>query len=474
MTRPVNLKPGKESIPKLKPIPCAIQTSRTFGALACLLLTATTLFAVHAAAAEPGDDYFTMDRAIEDALSANIGVRISAEDTLAAESTRKSQRAAFLPALSASYQYKRNDEERSSPVIGVITPQDEYSFRATLTQPLFTGMALLNQYKISELGLNQAQFQEAIKRQDVVLSAKNFYLNLLKSQKLLEVAQQSVTLLEALRVVAENFYQVGMTPLNDLLKAEVELANARQDLVVAENNHDIAVSNFNLLLRRPISAPVQPQDLSGYTPFAKSMDDCRKEADQNRLELQVADLDLSIKNKQVALTEKDYYPSVNLLGNYYRLGDDWDVNGGPGFESEFNQPEFWDIQVVANWTFWEWGRTRYGAEEKKRRVSQSRLQKIQLQDQITFEIKQAYLKSKEAEKIVATVEKAVEQAQESYRISEERYKEQMATSTDVLDAQTLLNRTRTNYYNSLYDFEISKASLERAMGLPLQKIEGLP
>jgi outer membrane protein TolC len=442
--------------------------------LACLLVPTMVCSAVKAAATEASDDHFTMDRAIEDALRANIGLQISAEDTQAAESTRKSQQAAFLPALSASYQYKRNDEEQSSPVLGVITPEDEYAFKATLTQPLFTGMALLNQYRIAELGLDQAKIQEAIKRQEVVLSAKTLYLTLLKSQKLSEVAQQSVTLLEALRAVAENFYKVGMTPMNDLLKAEVELANARQDLVVAQNNHDIAASNFNLLLRRPISAPVYPEDLSGYTPFAKNMEDCRTEADQNRLELQVADLDLAIKGKQVSLTEKDYYPSVSLQGNYYRLGDDWDVNGGPGFEGPLGRPEYWDIQLLANWTIFEWGRTHYSVLEKKRRVSQSRLQKTQLQDQITFEVKQAYLKSKEAEKNIATVEKAVEQAKESYRISEERYKEQMATSTDVLDAQTLLNRTHTNYYNALYDFEISKASLERAMGLPLQKIENRP
>ena len=62
------------------------------------------------------------------------------------------------------------------------------------------------------------------------------------------------------------------------------------------------------------------------------------------------------------------------------------------------------------------------------------------------------------------MEKAIEQEKENFRINEERYKEQMATSTDVLDAQTLLSRTMTNYYNALYEFKISKASLFRAMG----------
>ena len=61
-------------------------------------------------------------------------------------------------------------------------------------------------------------------------------------------------------------------------------------------------------------------------------------------------------------------------------------------------------------------------------------------------------------------EATIEQAKENLRINQERYKEQVATTTDVLDAQTLLSRTMTNYYNALYDLKISKASLSRAMG----------
>ncbi len=75
----------------------------------------------------------------------------------------------------------------------------------------------------------------------------------------------------------------------------------------------------------------------------------------------------------------------------------------------------------------------------------------------------------ESEKNIVTVEKALVQAKENLRINEERYKEQVATSTDVLDAQTLLTVTRTNYVNALYDFKIAKAALQRAISL--EKLE---
>ena len=84
--------------------------------------------------------------------------------------------------------------------------------------------------------------------------------------------------------------------------------------------------------------------------------------------------------------------------------------------------------------------------------------------QIRQRVKRAFLKNLETEINIVTIQKAIEQAKENYRINQEQFKEQVATSTDVLIAQTLLTSTMTNYYNALYDFKISKAALYRAMG----------
>ena len=98
------------------------------------------------------------------------------------------------------------------------------------------------------------------------------------------------------------------------------------------------------------------------------------------------------------------------------------------------------------------------------RLTQSKTNKQQVLLNIKLEVEQAYLKTKESEQNILTIEKAVEQAKENLRITEERYKEQVSTSTDVLIAQTLLTQTMTNYYNALYDFKIAKAVLYRAIG----------
>jgi outer membrane protein len=418
--------------------------------------------------AQDSDVQFDLTQTIDTALRANLGLKQSKEEVNAALATKKARTTNFLPTLSARYGYIRRDEPTVQKLIGqqgqetlvIINPEDEYNFVTSFTQPIFTGFALINQYKIASLGLDVAEISEKLTRQDVILDAKNAYYSILKSQKLMDVAEDTVKQVTAQKEVAENMYQVGMSPLNDLLQSQVQLANDKQRFITAQNNLAISKSQFNTLLRRPVNAPVAIVDILDYTPFNYDIDYCLDQANQNRLELQVADLEVQIAERDYKLSQRDYFPSIDLTGTWTRRGTDWDVDGGEGIGDK----KFWDIRATATWDFWQWGRTRYGVKERLSRLSQAKYRKDEILDNIELEVKQAFLRTKESEKNITTVEKAIEQAKENLRITEERYKEQVSTTTDVLVAQTLLTDTMTNYYNALYDFKIAKAVLYRAIG----------
>ncbi len=411
---------------------------------------------------------FNLFQTIEAALKANLGLKQSKEEVNAALATKKARTTNFLPTFSARYRYIYRDKETTQSLTGqqgqttdvVINPDDEYNFVTSFTQPIFTGFALINQYKIASLGLNVAEISEKLTRQDVILDAKNAYFSILKSQKLMAVAEDTVKQVTAQKEVAENMYQVGMSPLNDLLQSQVQLANDKQRFITAQNNLEISKSQFNTLLRRPVNAAVAIVDILDYTPWEFDIDYCLTQANQNRLELEVADLEVQIAQKDYELSKRDYFPSIDLTGTWTRRGTEWDVDGGEGISDK----KFWDIRATANWNFWEWGRTRYGVREKLSRLSQANYRKEDIIDNIELEVKQAFLRTKETEKNITTIEKAIEQAKENLRITEERYKEQVSTTTDVLVAQTLLTETMTNYYNALYDFKIAKSVLYRAIG----------
>jgi len=103
--------------------------------------------------------------------------------------------------------------------------------------------------------------------------------------------------------------------------------------------------------------------------------------------------------------------------------------------------------------------------EKETRLVQAKDAVVQVEDGISLEVKDAYLRLTEARDKIDVAKLAIEQAEENFRINQERFKEQVATATDVLDAQTLLTRAKSNYFNALSDYNIAWARLDRAMGI---------
>ncbi len=212
--------------------------------------------------------------------------------------------------------------------------------------------------------------------------------------------------------------------------------------------------------RRPINAPVAIEDILNDRPYEKTLDACVAAALDNRPEIRSFALRLEQAKSQVKVSQGEYYPNVSLVGNYAKFGDTPGVAGSP-----FKDQESWYVMAVANWNFWEWGKTKNRVEAGQSRENQAADFLANIRDQITLEVKNAFLLLHEAEKQVQVATKAIEQAEENFRINTERYREQVGTSTDVIDAQTLLTKARSDRHNALGDFSISRAKLERAMGV---------
>jgi outer membrane protein len=428
--------------------------------------------------AAEGVPAMSLPESIGIALKQSVLLHAAKEGVKGAEAQRKEAFTGFLPRFSTSYSYTRLNADPSvtSPgssltlpaPIGTVTippstyqagTKDNYSWNVEARQPLFAGGGILASYEASRLGTDIARFEEAAAVQDLVQEVKIAYFNILKAGRILHVAGQSLDRLAAHRDVARAFYDVGVIPKNDLLYAEVELANGRQFLVRAENGVEMAKSKFNTVLRREINAPVEIEDILNDSPFEKKLDACIVAALENRPEIRSHALRLEQARRLVNLARSEYYPNVGLVGNYARYGDTPGVSGSP-----YKDRENWHVMAVANWNFWEWGKTKNRVDAGLSRENQTSDILANIRDQITLDVKNAYLLLREAEKQVLVSKKAIEQAEENFRINTERYREQVGTATDVIDAQTLLSRAKSDYYNALGDFNIGQARLERATG----------
>jgi len=413
--------------------------------------------------AQGGPPLLTLKQSIQIALERNFDMLVAREEIQAARERQKEAVTGFLPSLKGKYSYRRLSEEPYVVFEGReidIADQDQYRLTGTIEQPLFTGFATLSNYQLSKLGLDVAKVQLARARFDVILQVKEAYFGILTAERIQEVREQSVRQLQAGLDVAENFYQVGMSPKVEVLEAEVRLAEAKQELIRAENGLSLAKARFNTILRRSIDQEVEVLDILSDQPYEKPYESCLEIALEKRPALVEGEKNVASAEKEITLAKSAYYPKLSISGNYYRAGDDPAVNG-----SDFVDRENWDVFAEATMTFFEWGKTRYAISQKRARLRQARQTLEQMKDNIRLEVKTSYLSMQAAEKNIWVAKKSVESAEENFRISGERYREQVATATEVLDAQTRLTEARTNYTSALAVFNVARARLIRAMGL---------
>ena len=135
----------------------------------------------------------------------------------------------------------------------VTSDRDIYNFGTTLNQPLFTGGLNLANYRSAKIGVDLSKESLETAKRDLVLQVRVGYFTILRAEKFLAVAEQQVKQFEAQFEVTKAFFDVGIVPKNDVLQAEVRLANARQQLVKAANDLATAKASFNILLRREIN-----------------------------------------------------------------------------------------------------------------------------------------------------------------------------------------------------------------------------
>ena len=315
-----------------------------------LMLMSCIFCSVPLMAEESDTGVFTLSKSVAVALEKSISLDSADRAIEKAGHDKNKAFKGFLPTLSGTYSYTRLDEAPTTTLLNyrayntgagiggffpvvpygsteyVVGTADNFQAKVTLTQPIFTGYKLLSAYELAKLGIDLAKIDKETEKLDVILQAKEAYFGILQAEKALEVAEQAIKQFEAHLNVAENFYKVGMTTKNQVLEAEVNLAEAVQAKIQAENFLSLAKANFNTLLRRAIDAPVQVEDILVYKPFGHDFEYCLDQAKQLRPEIKTVLQKIEMAKQQVRLSRSDYFPNIALTANHT-----WKISAFIGF-----------------------------------------------------------------------------------------------------------------------------------------------
>ncbi len=338
-----------------------------------------------------------------------------------------------------------------------IDPFRQFTGSVTITQPIFSGGKLISDYKYARLGVDYTAIQFDVNKQDLILNVYQAYYGMMQAEKLLEVANSSIRALEALRNQTMEFYKAGVVPKVDVLSTEGQLAQALIQRTQALADIAKNQANLNYFLRNPQDTPTDVvMDLS-HRPSEYRLPDAYAIAAANRLEIRQANISVDQALALVKSAKADVMPSIDVATRGVRYNDDWNVIDPEGTND-------WQIQGLLTWTF-DMFRKRSTVAEKRTTEARAFVNRELLVETIMNEVKQAYEDMKRSESDIANNKAAVEYRTENFRINQERYKEQVATYVEVLDAQRQLSLSQGDYYISLMGFKINRATLERKMGI---------
>ena len=406
---------------------------------------------------------FSLDQVIERALQANHKIHISDIELDMSKEAKKEAVTEFLPKLKTSYGYTYRNDVDQVTLDGkryYLGTNDNYLWTSSIIQSIFTGLATTSKYQIADINLEISNIRKASTKLDIILEAKKGYFAVQNAKLLVEVGNETVKSLMEHLSVAQEYYDVGISPKIDVLNASVDLADAQQELERVKNQVIVTKAALNNILDLPVDRRIEVVGELKYTPFTIPYDKCSSKAIKLRPGLKEAKKSIEIAQKQIRLAKSGYYPNVNASMNYNRFGDQPGVDGD-GFKDREN----WNVMVKADWTFWEWGKTRHAVLKSKGNLRKAAKKLAIVEDRIRFEVKKAFQDLQTAHHNIKVAKTGVEQAKENLEISQDRYKEQVATITEILDAQTRLTQARTSHTNALNDYNVAMATLYRAMGM---------
>lgn len=401
----------------------------------------------------------SLQEAIDMALRQNADVVASTEDVAASRAARAGAAGAFGPRLRAEGNVTRWDgalEKSLGPGAPPLVVREEVTNALTVTvsQPITPLWTIYQGWRFRDLDLESANGRGTATRRDVTYQVIEAWYRLLQAEKLVEVARQSIEQLEAQVKRAKAFEAQGQVGRNDVLRAELGLAAARQRRIQSEGAVTLAQGRLALLVGLSVDQAVRPDGNVPALPGAAApVGELETQALSGRVEL--AEIENRIAQARIGAGAgwARMVPQVSAVGSYQRQEG-----------SLFGQPEAYFVGLFAQWDVWDWGTNYQSTREGRARVRQAIALQGKATDGIRLEVRAAYVGRYTAQQALAVAEASATQAEENFRIETKRYEANSNTTFDVLDAETLLTQSRAQLETARYDYFIADAALRRAVG----------
>lgn len=438
----------------------------------------------------------TLDDAIAVALERGheLGMAEAAEE--AARARVAQSRSAFLPAVSASASYTKLDEipymdgsqfgDMFAPLMapfeylveqGYLDPStleglagdtgaskiymgddDIYSVGVTVTQPIFTGGALLSARGAAAHGLRAAEYNTARTEHETRYNVTRAYVMLVQTNAALDVMDDAVAQMQGHINDLEAMYQEGMLLERDIMQARVEMSAIELDRNTARHGVRLAGATLAFRIGLEPGTRIEATDtLDRSIAASGELSELLVTAMDERPDLLAMTESVGAADNLVGVARSEFFPRIVAMGNY-----NWDR---PDREYQPDFYDHWSVTIAAQMNVFDWG----GRWNRVREAKSTRLQVERglelMESAVCLEVEQSWQSYDEALEAIDIAERGIEQARESFRVTRESFQSGVASNSDVLDASTALRTAEMNGVAALARLRLAEAGLDLAAGV---------
>ena len=397
--------------------------------------------------------------AIDHALQNNPEIEQLKLDTRSAQAVVDEARSAFYPSVNASGYYAYMSDVSVFELDSILIPvgqHENYNYQVSLQQVLFTWGKLYNAYKISDLGKDIAQLDLIRKKQEIRYSVTDAFYGILILEQMVKLSTESLVQLERHAKSVETRYKAGLVPQYELLRAQVQVANLKPQMIEAENGLKLAREGFKMLLGLSLEHEFVLTGELQMVDEEFDLDDLIVRAIENRAELKNLKKLYKIAELSKSIAARANLPSLVAGATYARTkpfglgGDDWGTN--ITFNIGFDFPIFTGFRNLAQY------------RQATLQVKSAELALENLKKGIILEVKQAFYNFQSAKQSIEAAQDNVKQAEKTYEIIDIRYRNGLATNLEFMDVQLAAMQARTNYLSALKDYYTAKAEIKKSIG----------
>ena len=398
-------------------------------------------------------DVLTLQQCIEIALKNHPNINAATSNVRITDSKIGQARAGYYPQLTLQSGYQRI----GPPLTSIINPDpyNQYSNTLSLSQTIFDFGKTYNQVQIQSLGKESSQADLQDVSGQVILGVKQSYYGYLQAKKSQDVAMETVNQFQQHYEIAKVFFETGKTSKIDVTSAEVNLSNAKINLLKAENARRIARITLTNAMGIMNAPEYEIKDDLDYRPCEVSMDEALQNAYKNR-----PDLLSTLKKKEglektIYLSQKGYLPVLAGSAAY----------GYTGNEFLADKDKAWSVGVTLTFPLFTGLSTKYQIDEANANLDVLKANEDSLMQTVYLQVESAHLSLKEAAERISAGKIIVKQAEETLELAKGRYAAGVGSSIEITDAMITLNNAKMTYITALADYSVAQANLEKAMGV---------